>query len=115
MGHPAAELGPRNMALPGPDREEEPTPRRVKMHPDATAALAAASAAAAATTGGLVARGVRGSVHAPTGPAAQQPRFRLVACGMYHTLALTEGGAVFSWGSNDCGQLGLGKVWSFYV
>ncbi|XP_045647665.1 probable E3 ubiquitin-protein ligase HERC6 [Ursus americanus] len=32
-----------------------------------------------------------------------------VSCGHYHSLALSEGGQVFSWGSNSHGQLGLGK------
>ncbi|GAA6094634.1 probable E3 ubiquitin-protein ligase HERC6 isoform X2 [Tachysurus ichikawai] len=32
-----------------------------------------------------------------------------VACGNFHSLALTKGGEVFSWGLNKYGQLGLGK------
>ncbi|MCJ8730258.1 hypothetical protein PDJAM_G00182160 [Pangasius djambal] len=32
-----------------------------------------------------------------------------VACGDFHSLALTKGGEVFSWGQNKYGQLGLGK------
>ncbi|XP_067363614.1 probable E3 ubiquitin-protein ligase HERC6 isoform X1 [Channa argus] len=32
-----------------------------------------------------------------------------VACGKSHSLALTKGGDVFSWGLNSHGQLGLGK------
>ncbi|XP_042172734.1 probable E3 ubiquitin-protein ligase HERC3 isoform X3 [Oncorhynchus tshawytscha] len=32
-----------------------------------------------------------------------------VACGNSHSLALTKGGQVFSWGLNSHGQLGLGK------
>ncbi|XP_059186433.1 probable E3 ubiquitin-protein ligase HERC6 [Centropristis striata] len=32
-----------------------------------------------------------------------------VACGNSHSLALTQGGDVFSWGLNSHGQLGLGK------
>ncbi|KAI3354346.1 hypothetical protein L3Q82_018869, partial [Scortum barcoo] len=32
-----------------------------------------------------------------------------VACGSSHSLALTKGGDVFSWGLNSHGQLGLGK------
>uniref|UniRef100_A0A8C6HDX1 Uncharacterized protein n=1 Tax=Mus spicilegus TaxID=10103 RepID=A0A8C6HDX1_MUSSI len=32
-----------------------------------------------------------------------------VSCGHYHSLALSEGGHVFSWGRNSEGQLGLGK------
>ncbi|XP_074535239.1 putative E3 ubiquitin-protein ligase HERC4 [Halichoeres trimaculatus] len=33
-----------------------------------------------------------------------------VACGNVHSLALTQGGDVFTWGSNSYGQLGLGKA-----
>ncbi|XP_043726684.1 probable E3 ubiquitin-protein ligase HERC6 isoform X1 [Cervus elaphus] len=32
-----------------------------------------------------------------------------VACGHYHSLALSKDGQVFSWGQNSHGQLGLGK------
>ncbi|TSK22496.1 putative E3 ubiquitin-protein ligase HERC6 [Bagarius yarrelli] len=32
-----------------------------------------------------------------------------VACGNFHSLALTKGGEVISWGQNKFGQLGLGK------
>ncbi|XP_027453202.1 probable E3 ubiquitin-protein ligase HERC6 isoform X1 [Zalophus californianus] len=32
-----------------------------------------------------------------------------VSCGHYHSLALSEDGQLFSWGSNSHGQLGLGK------
>ncbi|XP_066574189.1 probable E3 ubiquitin-protein ligase HERC6 [Amia ocellicauda] len=32
-----------------------------------------------------------------------------VACGNYHSLALSRDGAVYSWGKNSVGQLGLGK------
>lgn len=31
-----------------------------------------------------------------------------VACGFWHSHALSRGGQVFSWGQNQCGQLGLG-------
>ncbi|KAM5191264.1 putative E3 ubiquitin-protein ligase HERC6 [Mantella aurantiaca] len=31
-----------------------------------------------------------------------------VACGHYHTVALSEDSSVYSWGKNDAGQLGLG-------
>jgi alpha-tubulin suppressor-like RCC1 family protein len=31
-----------------------------------------------------------------------------ISCGAKHSLALTENGKVFSWGLNDCGQLGIG-------
>ncbi|XP_015266273.1 PREDICTED: probable E3 ubiquitin-protein ligase HERC6 [Gekko japonicus] len=32
-----------------------------------------------------------------------------VACGHYHSVALTKDGRVFSWGQNSYGQLGIGK------
>lgn len=32
-----------------------------------------------------------------------------VACGLKHTLALTNNGELYSWGSNREGQLGLGE------
>ncbi|KAJ8248211.1 hypothetical protein GJAV_G00239610 [Gymnothorax javanicus] len=32
-----------------------------------------------------------------------------VACGFHHSLALSRGGSVFSWGQNKYGQLGLGS------
>lgn len=33
-----------------------------------------------------------------------------VACGSYHSLALTANGEVYGWGSNNCGQLGTGST-----
>ncbi len=33
-------------------------------------------------------------------------RVLMISCGLAHSLALTECGHVFSWGFNDCGQLG---------
>jgi alpha-tubulin suppressor-like RCC1 family protein len=33
-----------------------------------------------------------------------------IDCGVYHTVGLTKKGKVFSWGSNDCGQLGHGDT-----
>jgi hypothetical protein len=33
-----------------------------------------------------------------------------ISCGLRHSLALTESGRVFSWGSNDFGQLGQNKT-----
>ncbi|KAI4884474.1 hypothetical protein NFI96_014102 [Prochilodus magdalenae] len=33
-----------------------------------------------------------------------------IACGNFHSLALTNGGEVYSWGQNNYGQLGLGKA-----
>ncbi|KAJ2770897.1 alpha tubulin suppressor [Coemansia nantahalensis] len=38
---------------------------------------------------------------------APPPAFVAVACGMRHSLALSEDGAVYGWGANRCGQLGL--------
>ncbi|KAM4709463.1 putative E3 ubiquitin-protein ligase HERC6 [Discoglossus pictus] len=32
-----------------------------------------------------------------------------IACGHFHSIALSEDGKVFSWGQNSAGQLGLGK------
>jgi len=32
-----------------------------------------------------------------------------VACGLYHSLALTEGGAAYSWGNGKFGALGHGR------
>ena len=68
---------------------------------------------------GLGQAAVGGSVAAPTrvafdsvtdgcdgglgGPVAA------VACGHFHTLAVTRDGAVYAWGANDRGQLGLGR------
>jgi hypothetical protein len=34
----------------------------------------------------------------------------MISCGLWHSLALTESGRVFGWGSNGCGQLGV-DVW----
>ena len=81
-GHPSENVRGQagGAAAAGPDREEEPRPRRVTLPPEALA----------------LTRG-------------RQPHFRRVCCGMYHTLALAEGGLVFAWGSNSVGQLGLGK------
>ena len=31
-----------------------------------------------------------------------------IECGGHHTVGLTKNGQVFSWGYNDCGQLGHG-------
>ena len=32
-----------------------------------------------------------------------------IACGLKHTLALTNNGEIYAWGSNEEGQLGLGQ------
>jgi alpha-tubulin suppressor-like RCC1 family protein len=40
---------------------------------------------------------------------------REVACGAFHSMAITENGVVYGWGANDCQQLGFkGKkeVWA---
>lgn len=33
-----------------------------------------------------------------------------IACGEYHTVIMTSGGSVYSWGGNDHGQLGVGDT-----
>ncbi|KAJ2708629.1 hypothetical protein H4R19_004651, partial [Coemansia spiralis] len=38
---------------------------------------------------------------------ARPPAFIAVACGMRHSLAVSADGAVYSWGANRSGQLGL--------
>ncbi|KAJ9470920.1 Ultraviolet-B receptor UVR8 [Diplonema papillatum] len=62
-------------------------------------------------THGQLGLGHKTAVHTPT------PLFslggsdvRCIACGDEHTLLLTNGNAVYSWGRNDQGQLGLGHV-----
>ncbi|GMT31657.1 hypothetical protein PFISCL1PPCAC_22954 [Pristionchus fissidentatus] len=42
------------------------------------------------------------------GPLTGQ-RVKQVACGAYHSAALTESGELFTWGLNSSGQLGLGS------
>jgi alpha-tubulin suppressor-like RCC1 family protein len=37
-------------------------------------------------------------------------RVLMISCGGYHSMALTECGHVYSWGSNYCGQLGIGNT-----
>ena len=37
-------------------------------------------------------------------------RVRSIACGWFHTLALTDAGTVFAWGNGGDGQLGLGDT-----
>eukprot|EP00927_Polykrikos_kofoidii_P053823 TRINITY_DN48378_c0_g1_i1.p1 TRINITY_DN48378_c0_g1~~TRINITY_DN48378_c0_g1_i1.p1 ORF type:complete len:1757 (+),score=306.71 TRINITY_DN48378_c0_g1_i1:152-5422(+) len=37
------------------------------------------------------------------------PKLSLIACGEHHTLAVTKDGAMWVWGSNKYGQLGLGE------
>ncbi|XP_054996003.1 probable E3 ubiquitin-protein ligase HERC6 [Sorex araneus] len=53
---------------------------------------------------------VTASVHIPrTIKSLKGIRIIQVSCGDHHSLALTEGGQLFSWGSNSHGQLGLGE------
>ena len=33
-----------------------------------------------------------------------------VACGSHHSLCLTSDGDIFSWGQNNCGQIGSGTT-----
>ncbi|TYZ58766.1 hypothetical protein PybrP1_003335 [[Pythium] brassicae (nom. inval.)] len=50
-------------------------------------------------------------VHAPAAvDALKQHRFRAVACGFSHSMALTSRGQVFVWGSATHGKLGIGPV-----
>jgi len=35
-------------------------------------------------------------------------KVKLISCGSYHAIALTEAGNVFCWGLNIYGQLGFG-------
>jgi alpha-tubulin suppressor-like RCC1 family protein len=35
-------------------------------------------------------------------------KVKTISCGLWHALALTESGSVYSWGFNDWGQLGVG-------
>lgn len=42
------------------------------------------------------------------------PRVTEIACGGYHTLALTDGGDVYSWGDGADGQLGTGDRTSHF-
>eukprot|EP00899_Mesostigma_viride_P013223 jgi/Mesvir1/21901/Mv01966-RA.1 len=66
-------------------------------HPAGAPGVAMPSLTSAA---GLVA-GLASNTSAP--PA---PRIRDVACGDYHTVAVTYDGSVYSWGSGELGQLG---------
>ncbi|MEI6452458.1 MAG: RCC1 domain-containing protein, partial [Actinomycetes bacterium] len=54
--------------------------------------------------GGLVERGL------DLAAALSQGAFVSVATGSHHTLALQRDGSLWAWGSNDCGQLGLGDT-----
>ena len=38
-----------------------------------------------------------------------------VACGRFHSLALTQNGVIYSWGSNNYGQLGISTNRSQYT
>ncbi len=39
-------------------------------------------------------------------------RVVMISCGSDHSMALTECGHVYSWGYNNCGQLGIGGAWN---
>jgi hypothetical protein len=45
----------------------------------------------------------------------QIPQVVGVACGHYHSAAITRDGSVLVWGKGNCGQLGLGDYSSSYV
>ncbi|XP_034557621.1 probable E3 ubiquitin-protein ligase HERC6 [Notolabrus celidotus] len=54
--------------------------------------------------------GQQGNSHRPSRVPIPMPVPVIqVACGNVHSLALTKGGDVFTWGRNSYGQLGLGK------
>ena len=55
-----------------------------------------------------------GNATSMAGPVQTTPlkvldRVSAVACGEYHTLVIQDDGTVWTWGSNDCGQLGDGS------
>eukprot|EP00794_Sanderia_malayensis_P018363 gene18363-20209_t len=37
-------------------------------------------------------------------------KIRQIACGSYHSVSMTSDGEVYSWGSNNCGQLGMANT-----
>ena len=43
-------------------------------------------------------------------PALKRKHVKAIACGSFHTLAVTETGDVFSWGIGERGQLGHGDL-----
>ncbi len=38
---------------------------------------------------------------------SENNKIKMISCGYWHSLALTQSGRVFAWGSNQCGQLGV--------
>ncbi len=38
------------------------------------------------------------------------PSVSMVACGEYHTIAVCQDGTLWTWGRNNCGQLGHGDT-----
>ena len=50
----------------------------------------------------------RKEVSDPTKVSIENVTWTQIACGRYHTVALSINGEVFTWGSNDYGQLGHG-------
>ena len=51
------------------------------------------------------------SIYAHCRPLLRQELVVQIACGEDFTLAITKGqGGVFSWGNDDCGQLGHGRL-----
>ena len=40
---------------------------------------------------------------------------RYIACGDFHSLAISEKGKLFGWGEAKSGQLGLGKMRNLWV
>ncbi|XP_020030081.2 E3 ISG15--protein ligase HERC5 isoform X1 [Castor canadensis] len=50
--------------------------------------------------------------HARFQSILQEKSIIQIACGDYHSLALSKGGELFSWGQNIHGQLGVGRIFS---
>ena len=60
---------------------------------------------------GQLGDGTSTNAYSPVQPKFEEPvRIARVACGRYHTVALSTDGQVYTWGSNSIGQLGNGNT-----